>query len=88
MATGGEDNTARIFDLRKRGVLHILPGAWRLVVLVGGWVARSGRAAHPAGCVEVGGGGWVCVWCWWWWVPVCGGGCGVGWWWLGDEKQG
>jgi U4/U6 small nuclear ribonucleoprotein PRP4 len=29
VATGGEDNTARVYDMRKRGVLQILPGGWR-----------------------------------------------------------
>lgn len=59
LATGGEDNTARIFDLRKRGPLAILPGQpgrQRRCLGVGspgGWAgsgrpARLGRACHPA----------------------------------------
>lgn len=49
VATGGEDNTARIFDLRKKGVLQILPGA-----AAGGAVAvLGGRWGRGACCGAV-----------------------------------
>lgn len=42
LATGSEDNTARVWDLRKRQVLSVLPGEWRrgCTADAGGWARR------------------------------------------------
>ncbi len=62
LATGSEDNTARVFDLRKRGTLAVLPG-----VCVG-----VGHPSSAARCL-MGGRGTLAVLAGVWWVGGCGG---------------
>ena len=55
VATGGEDNTARIWDLRKKGALQILPG--------GGAALRAGSLLALLQCWRRGNTAQLCRTC-------------------------